>query len=82
MGLRLAGSLFLGAGIVGAVMTWRLAPATGWLFFALESGVAIVAGLTMLGMDGLRHGYHKFAPGAPPGDMDPALATDPVAPGR
>lgn len=48
------------------------------LIVATLSGFAVSGGLIWMGIIGARHGYHRRPPGAPPGDMDPAKATDPL----
>jgi hypothetical protein len=48
------------------------------LLVALLSGLAVGIGLVWMGVSAARHGYHRRPPGAPPGDMDPAKATDPL----
>ena len=45
---------------------------------ALLSGLAVGVGFVWMGVVAARHGYHRRPPGAPPGDMDPAKATDPL----
>ena len=46
---------------------------TAWL-----SGLAVAVGFVWMGVVAARHGYHRRPPGTPPGDMDPAKATDPL----
>jgi hypothetical protein len=38
----------------------------------------MAAGFAWMGIAAARHGYHRRPPGAPPGDMDPEKATDPI----
>jgi hypothetical protein len=48
------------------------------LTMALLSGLSVAVGFVWMGVVAARHGYHRRPPGAPPGDMDPAKATDPM----
>jgi hypothetical protein len=48
------------------------------LLVALLSGLSVGIGFVWMGIMAARHGYHRRAPGSPPGDMDPAKATDPL----
>jgi hypothetical protein len=48
------------------------------LVTALLSGLSVGVGFVWMGVVAARHGYHRRPPGAPPGDMDPAKATDPM----
>ena len=48
------------------------------LTMALISGLSVAVGFVWMGVVAARHGYHRRPPGTPPGDMDPAKATDPL----
>ena len=48
------------------------------LLVAALSGLSVGVGLVWMGIMAARHGYHQRRPGAPPGDMDPEKATDPL----
>lgn len=48
------------------------------LLVAWLSGLAVGIGFVWMGIVAARHGYHPRPPGAPPGDMDPQKATDPL----
>jgi len=78
MGLLSLGLVLTVVGVVGSVVAVMASPDSAPLFFTIEAGVAVAAGLICLGVGGLRHGYHRRPLGAPPGDMDMAQAIDPA----
>ncbi len=80
MGLRFYGLMLIAAGLIGAAFAWRGGPTISTNFFAIEAGVVLTIGLSLLAAGGLRHGYHLHPIGTPPGDMDLAQATDPNPP--
>jgi hypothetical protein len=77
MGLLSLGLVLTVVGVVGWVVAAMAGPDSASLLFTIESGVAVAAGLTCLGIGGLRHAHHRRLLGAPPGDMDMAQAIDP-----
>jgi len=77
MGLRSLGLVLTVVGVAGLAVAMLAGQGSGSLFFIVESGMTLVAGLTCLGIGGLRHGYHVRPLGAPAGDMDMAQAIDP-----
>ena len=48
------------------------------LLMSVMSGLAVAIGLALIGIGGMRRGYHYLPHGAPPGDMDPDKATAPT----
>jgi hypothetical protein len=77
MGLRSLGLVLIAVGVAGLAVAVIAGVDGAPLFFRIESGIAVVAGMTSLAIGGLRHGYHSRPLGAPPGDMDMAQAIDP-----
>lgn len=80
MGLRSLGAVLSLAGVAGFVAAYATGPQATPLFFTIESSIALVSGMALLGIGSFQHGYHRFAVGAPPGDMDMSKATDPNPP--
>lgn len=54
------------------------------LLMSVVSGLAVAMGLALIGIGGMRRGYHYRPHGSPPGDMDPdkAFAPTPKEPPR
>lgn len=80
MGLRSFGATLSLVGIAGFIIAFATGPHDTPMFFAVESTVALVTGMTLLGIGAFRHGYHWVPVGAPPGDMDMSKAIDPRPP--
>lgn len=74
----IGGFLLVLLGLIGAANACFAYSGEPNLVVATLSGFAVSGGLIWMGIVGARHGYHRRPPGAPPGDMDPAKATDPL----
>ena len=76
MGLRNLGLVLTVVGVVGSVVAAMAGPDSRSLFFTLEAGAAVVAGVACLAIAGLRHGSHAHPLGTPSGDLPMAQAID------
>jgi hypothetical protein len=74
----LAAAALVVLGLVGAADACVVRREGPNLLVALLSGLAVGVGFVWMGVLAGRHGYHRRPRGAPPGDMDPAKATDPL----
>jgi hypothetical protein len=74
----IGGLLLVMLGLIGAADACVVHRDEPNLLVALLSGLAVAVGFVWMGIMAARHGYHRRRPGAPPGDMDPAKATDPL----
>jgi hypothetical protein len=74
----IGGLLLVMLGLAGAADACVIHRDDPNLLVATLSGLSVGIGLVWMGIMAARHGYHRRPPGAPPGDMDPEKATDPL----
>ncbi len=74
----IGGFVLVVLGLIGAADACVVHTETPNLTVAWLSGLSLAVGFVWMGVVAARHGYHRRPPGAPPGDMDPAKATDPL----
>jgi hypothetical protein len=73
----IGGAVLILAGFFGAANSCFVREEPN-LLISLLSGLSVSIGFVWLAVEAGRHGYHRRPQGSPPGDMDPAKATDPM----
>lgn len=76
--LIVIGSVLVLLGLGGAVSACQTGAEDRDLLMSVMAGLAVAIGLALIGVGGMRRGYHYSPPGAPPGDMDADKATAPT----
>jgi hypothetical protein len=77
--LLVLGVVLVILGLAGAVSACQRGAEGPDLLVATISGLATAAGLALIGVGGMRRGYHYKPRGEPPADMDPDKMSAPTA---
>lgn len=76
--LIVGGFVLVLLGLGGTVSACQTGAEDRDMVMSVLAGLAVAIGLALIGIGGMRGGYHYRPHGAPPGDMDPDKAFAPT----